>query len=128
MPLNGCDLSLYFNHVFQIVPVDSGHFKVRSEGYAYRVDRPSESGTPEEVISYHWHPHLLGGPEFPHMHVHASGRDKHLARVHFPTGRMSIERLVLFLIREYGAMPTVAGGESLVRENLQRLENAWRWF
>ena len=72
-----------------------GPWKVSTKRYRYRVD--DDAGT--ELVSWHWHP--ASGYRHPHAHV-MSG---HLVGQHLPTGRVSLEAVVRFLIEEMGATP-----------------------
>ena len=69
---------------------DLGPWKVRTEAYRYRIDDSAR----RELISWHWHPIGDSRHTRPHLHV-SEGR---LAGLHLPTGRVSIEGILRFLL------------------------------
>lgn len=73
----------------------SDRWKVSTRAYRYRIDGDGGS----EMASWHWHPEV--GPPRPHAHVQHGP----LAGLHLPTGRVSIEGILRFLIVELGVPP-----------------------
>ena len=59
------------------------------------------------MIAFHWHPTGRGGNiAFPHLHLgRAAGAVDIDPKAHVPTGRVSLEAVVAFLIRELGVRP-----------------------
>jgi len=124
--LAGTDLSFYFEQTFHPVEDESGYFKVRTDAYIYRVDRSVDGDGHEEVVSYHWHPQTTDAILFPHLHIHITS-DPHVNRIHFPTGRMSLERLLLFMIRDYGVKPRREDWSFVLLKNLEDFERRRSW-
>lgn len=102
-------------------------FEVRSSFYRYDVlDRNGG-----EVVVFHWEPGGRSSARTPHLHVPAarpivlpqradsgvSGRRTYLNRLHLPTGRLLVEDVVGFLIRDFAVVPLVAEWESVLAEN-----------
>ena len=125
--LFGTDLYLFFSQNYSLLQSSEGEqeWKVRTEGYFYRVD--DEDGS--EIICYHWHPYrdLV---KYPHMHLKQKGSGitrPELERAHIPTGRISIETVVLFLEREFGVKPRGERWREKVERNLEIFERHRSW-
>ena len=105
VPLKGPrKLALTVHHHYRVVEAEGelGPFKVRSAAYIYAVDDASG----DEVVSYHWHPLTTPDITFAHLHFRRVADEyQELLHGHFPTGRVSIERLVRFLIVELAVEP-----------------------
>ena len=79
--------------------------KARSLSYAYSLSTQGEEDF-EEMLSYQWHPKI--GVTWPHLHLFKPAfgpdgvpfaiADKPFERLHLPTGRVTIERLVGLLL------------------------------
>jgi hypothetical protein len=124
--LAGTKLSLFFSQNYSIVQLSTAEqeWKVKTEGYIYRLD--DESGA--EIISYHWHPNSEY-PRFPHLHLKKGsdvGREE-LKRCHIPTGRVSIESVVEFLIKEFHVIPRYSDWRDVIEENRRRFEIHRTW-
>lgn len=104
---------------FAVVPDPDVGERVRTEGYFYDVAELRELGEEQEIVGYHWNPEAREGePSFPHVHVYG-GRvvdGKHVSKMHLPTGRVSLEAFVRFLITELDVVPLRAGWEDVLRE------------
>lgn len=79
-------------------------WRVSTALYVYEVRTPDG----ERVIAYHWHP-LLEQREhpypFPHLHIGDQAGPSLLAKRHLPTGRVSLEAVVRFLVDELAVEP-----------------------
>ncbi len=106
VPLQGQhSLEFSFLHQYELVEIQAGSrlWTVHSTGYWYQV---RQTNGPEAIAS-HWHPHVGRGLiPFPHLHVGGStapidiGNGKHV-----PTGRVSVEAVIRFLITELHVRP-----------------------
>ena len=88
---------------FRIVPDErfEGEYKVRTEGYAYRAGLSQETG--RFLFAWHWHPDTRPDP---HLHIGVEHPDiEDLPRLHVPTGRVSFEEVIRFLISELDVVP-----------------------
>ena len=125
-PLAGTKLSLFFSQNYSVnrVVVGEPGWKVKTEGYIYRLD--DESGA--EIMSYHWHPSMKY-PKFPHLHLKkgAAVAREELKSSHIPTGRISIESVVEFLIKEFHVMPRYPDWKLAVDENHGLFEKDRTW-
>lgn len=72
---------------------------------AYRYDLWDRDG--REILSYHWHPAARSHVTTPHLHLGmgaASWRPE-LAKAHLPTGRVTLEDVLLLAIQELDVPP-----------------------
>lgn len=92
------DLSFVLVHSFRMVKESARSWHVSTAAYYYRLDDADH----RELISWHWHPDPLPGPGYPHLHLASSAVGKH---AHVPTGRVSIESVLRFLITELDVTP-----------------------
>lgn len=122
--VNGTSFGLYFAQTFSVIRGSSG-WKVRTEAYVYKL---LASGT-HPHIQYHWHPDGDYLKKRPHIHFNArSGVLKRsVSKYHFPTGRMSIEELIRFLIEEEQATPTRSDWSEVLQRNLECFEAYRTW-
>lgn len=77
---------------------------MHNPGYMYSVD--GQDG--RELIAYHWHP--VGASHFkaPHLHIGTPAlapSGVFTAGSHFPTGRLSLERFIRFVITDLRVPP-----------------------
>jgi hypothetical protein len=106
----GGQSSLLFDvvHVFALVKVDPGQWRVSTRMYQYSLLDHDQT----ELLVYHWQPGLgFPGPDYPHLHVSASLRAKinaggqqkdiGLDKRHLVTGRVSLESVVRMLLEEF---------------------------
>ncbi len=100
---------------------ERGPWKVATEAYYHTLE--DEAG--REIVAYHWHPG--NPPDFPHLHVgpgtgaNAGGINK----MHFPTGRVSLESVLRLAIQEFGVKPVRPDWRKVLGETEARYE-AWR--
>lgn len=83
---------------YRIIQKEPGNWGARTTAYYYTID--DEVG---EVISWQWHPET--GNRHPHPHLHMTGQRTEKG-LHTPTGRVSIEAVIRYLIEELGVLPT----------------------
>jgi hypothetical protein len=122
-PLNGSILGLHFSQRYNFYQ-DSGDqlWRVRIRGYIYTVyDLTGEA--PEEIFSYHWHPE--SSVTIPHVHFKKG--EKLITRTHLPTGRVSIESVAEFLIRDMGVKHRRNDWESVIVRNREKFEQYRSW-
>jgi hypothetical protein len=98
---------------------------VRSSGYWYQVRRADGP----EVLAFHWHPAGPGANiPFPHLHLgRALGAIDIDPKAHVPTGRVSLEAVVAFLIRELGVRPLRPDWESVLAANQAAFDTTRTW-
>jgi hypothetical protein len=85
-------------------PVNGWTVSTSSYYYAYTT---SEAQKPE-IIAYHWHPDGEGAFRWPHLHIGAAWtaeRPRFSSHWHVPSGRVPLEHVLRFAIRELGVVP-----------------------
>lgn len=99
----------------------------RSAGYRYQVRQTAGA----EVIAFHRHPTGRGvGIPFPHLHLHlgrALGAIDLGAKAHVPTGRVSLEAVVAFPIRELGVRPLRPDWATILAANQAAFDAKRTW-
>jgi hypothetical protein len=121
--LHGTDLGLFFSQRYTFHQDSTDQlWRVRIRGYFYSVyDRQDERYS--EIFSYQWHPDL----DVKIPHVHFSKGEELIRRTHLPTGRISIESVAEFLIRDLGVRPGRDDWEDLIARNRESFENNRSW-
>lgn len=96
------DLTLWVTHDYNIVEAkddpELGPWKVHSRGYIYLV-----CDGEQPLFAYHWHPKTGFDVHFPHLHMYwlESLGQPEAAKMHFATGRVSLESVIRLLVREF---------------------------
>lgn len=100
-----------------------GPWKVDVTDYLYHLHDHTEA----EVILYHWHPSLTPDNPHPHLHLEVGTRigRKDLLGKHLPTGRVTFEEVLRFLITELHVQPRRPDWAAILDKN-QSLFEAWR--
>ena len=127
-------MSLSAGQVVRIVQVDDpdnprGPYKIQTVQYFYDV----LTSDGQEILSFHWTPEdSPPNRTFPHLHIGSVMLDadahplsKRFSKAHIPTGRVSVEAVVRFIIEECEVEPL----RSSWREILAGSEDAfvqWR--
>lgn len=100
-----------------------GEWKVRTEGYAYRVALSEETGP--FLFAWHWHPNTRPDP---HLHVGADHPEvTELPRLHVPTGRVSFEEVVRFLVTDLRVVPARRDWQETLAETESRFRAFRTW-
>lgn len=88
-----------------------GPWKVSTAAYFYALHDAEQ----RELIAFHWHPETEGQKD-PHLHFYgASNVAAFLEKVHLPTGRISLEQFLRFLIVELKVKPLRNDWEPVLR-------------
>ena len=108
---------LTLHQTYDIVEAGTGRdrYKVSTRGYIYEVH--DKKG---EVVSFHYHPE--SGIDFCHLHLRGVPQFR---GVHFPTGRVAIEEVVLMLIRDFDVRPRRLDYGEVIERNLE-IFRRWR--
>jgi hypothetical protein len=81
---------------------ERGLYRVSTRGYVYEVQ--TDSG--EVVWSYHWHPNSrIIGPHIHLGHTQLAEDAVMTSKVHYPTGRVSLESVIRTCGTEHGVTP-----------------------
>lgn len=123
-PLYGTKFGLHFSQRYEFLQDSRGHqlWKIQTRGYIYTVYDYSEDD-PREIFAYHWHPQQT--VTIPHVHFKRG--EPHISRTHLPTGRISIESVVEFLIRELGVEPGRKDWHAAISRNRDAFEQNRSW-
>lgn len=116
-------LYLSLAHRYRLVSESAKNWHVSTVAYDYRLDDQNK----RELISWHWHPAPLRGPDFPHVHVndHPFGRHAHV-----PTARVSVESILRLLLTDLQVRPRAdhAGDYlAILEESERRFIEYRRW-
>lgn len=111
---------------FRIIEDDrfEGEWRVRTDSYAYTASFSPEIWR-QFFIGWHWHPQRRPGP---HMHVNARNRlagDLHTH--HVPSGRVSFEEVVRYLIEEVRVRPRQANWADVIGDTERRFRAFRSW-
>jgi hypothetical protein len=90
-------IQLLLGHQFRVVKDGRSSWHVSTVAYRYHL----LDAAGQELIGWHWHPGV--GTDRPHLHVPADPIGRHL---HAPTGRVSIEAVLWFLLTDLDVKPT----------------------
>jgi hypothetical protein len=123
---NGQVLKLELAHRYTVTEGDyeRGPWKVSTVEYIYEVADESD----EPIARFHWHSvSAQPGDEvrWPHVHVHGDRAALTLHKLHLPTGRVSIESVVRFLIDDFDVVPVRANWDAILREREEAFKR-WR--
>ena len=76
------------------------------EDCSYRFSLSSNPGGEQKwVFRYDYSLNPEENVPYAHLHLNADRDGKQLQRIHFPTGRISIEQIIAHLIIEHGVQP-----------------------
>ena len=118
------DLHLRYRHQYRIVEAegDRGPWKVTTVKYSYGLEADGR-----EIVSFQWHPDGASSMTEPHLHLGAGAEIglEPLAGAHVPTGRVSIEDVLLFAIQDLKAEPKRDDWDVVLRDGKQKHEQ-WR--
>ncbi len=103
------------NQHFHIEPFE-GQYKVRTDGYIYRLARREDPGG--ALIAWHWHPDVRPDP---HIHVDA------FPEQHIPTGRVTFESVLAFLLGDLQVRPRMNDWREVLgeTEELHKKYRTW---
>jgi hypothetical protein len=122
--------SLYLTIVQTFRTVETGDgFRVSTTSYIYEL-LVKHGQELETIAEFHWHPNEE--VEWPHVHVKGNSAEGALDRKHFPTGRLSLEDFIRFLMRDFDVRAIVTHAtqkEILTRNKREFVANAsWLYY
>lgn len=133
------ELLFRFAHLYTVVhlPDDAQHgpYNVSTSFYQYRILDLNEN----EIVVYDWAPTGISPIRTPHLHLPAartiilsqrpgSRLEQHktyLGDLHFPTGRIHLEDIVEFPIREFQTDTLRDDWEEVLRANREAQNRGW---
>ena len=117
----GKELTLIFSLLLEPVPFETTQWRMTTRRYDYTIVH--DSG--DLVFGWHWHPESKRSRvTYPHIHVPSAGRYR---TRHIPTGRISLEDVVLFGIDDLGVAGTYPTAREVVSEvhARHRIDRTW---
>jgi hypothetical protein len=113
-------LRLAHEYIVREAEGEIGPWKVSTRGWIY--DIADADGTP--IVAFHWHPDR-GRATWPHIHAYGDHPSVYLDKLHPPTGRVSIEAVVRFLINDLDVVPLKEDWEQILARR-EAAFIAWR--
>lgn len=115
---NGQALRLEVFHRFIVTRAENerGSWSARTVEYVYEVADSRD----EPIAAFHWHPENSGRVTRPHVHVHGNHDTVDLHKLHLPTGRVSLEAIVRFLIEDLDVIPRRPDWDAIVERHETR--------
>ena len=125
---NGQSLKLEIIHRYTVVPAEGqrGPWAVTTAEYIYDVVDEAD----DPIAAFHWHPlDARVGDEmrWPHLHAYGVHPSLTLHRLHLPTGRVSIEAVVRFLIEDLDVIPRRQDWNSILDRHEQAFRGSRTW-
>jgi hypothetical protein len=80
-----------------------------------------------DILEFHWHPKNSGRATWPHIHAYGTHESEELHKLHPPTGRVSIEAVVRFLIEDLDVVPRRADWRAVLERNEQLFRERRTW-
>ena len=115
---------LVFRFSLQLEPLsDDGVWRMSTRRYDFTIW--TKTRVPTMVFGWHWHPASKQSKVvYPHLHVPSALSHK---SKHIPTGRLSLEDIVMFGFDELGVIPTVENALAIVNEtrDLHKQHRSW---
>jgi hypothetical protein len=100
-----------------------GERKVNTLEYSHIVGE--DENVERQLFSWEWDP--TGWP-YPHVHVdRGQAAAKGFGKLHVPTGRVFLEQVVAFLVRDLGVVPQRDDWEELLGANVRRVSRFATW-
>lgn len=126
--VDGAGEDLYLQAIQQVqLRVLDGRYSVSTKHYVYQIQDTPET----KVLGWHYHPEDPVSPiPYPHLQMFRSAQEKwyrHLKKKHIPTGRVSAERVVEFLITELDVQPANLKWQSVIERTERNFEERKTW-
>lgn len=100
-------------------------WRTQTAAYSYAIDDAEGN----ELLAYHWHPQARSAVTTPHLHVRVGAEIAGVSihKVHLPTGRISIEQVVLLAIEDLGVQPRKDDWEGVLTQSQRDFEVSRTW-
>jgi hypothetical protein len=115
------DYALDVSQNYVVIPYKTGKEKYRVSTRAYSYVIEDRAGV--EVLAYQWHPKGQSHITEPHLHVHCGP----LESTHLPTGRISLEDLLIYLIDEMRARPVRDNWRDVLKQTREAFKKNKSW-
>lgn len=100
-----------------------GPWRASTRAYTYAV--MEDNDTQREIVAYHWHPGEQGFGE-PHLHI-PDHPNTYMEHAHIPSGRVSLEAFVWFLIREFKVKAHLSGYRGILEQSETQFRRFRSW-
>jgi hypothetical protein len=124
----GNGLRLEIRHRFTVERTDGSRepWRVSTAEYVYEVADERD----DLIAAWHWHPATVEQEDrahWPHVHAYGDRETMTLHKLHLPTGRVSIEALVRFLIDDLDVTPRRTDWRAIINrhEAIFQSERTW---
>ena len=119
-------LELRHRYVIAVSEGERGPWTVSTAEYIYEIADKSD----EPIAAFHWHPTTAqAGDEvhWPHVHAYGARDTLTLHKLHLPTGRVSIEAVVRFLIEDLDVVPRRDDWSAILDRHEQAFRASRTW-
>lgn len=116
------ELRFSLAHNYKVTQTDGG-WTVHTQGYTYQF----ELDDGQEIVIYHYDPRSASKVKTPHLHVRGLDKPFDLGKAHFPTGRVSIEEVLRFAVRELGVRPRATNWQTILEETERAFHEKKTW-
>jgi hypothetical protein len=128
IPLGGPHaVGIFLSHQYAVVPVGTagGSWRVHSRDNIYELTI-AEGRT---LLRYDWHPDsdIEGGVLYPHLHLRCHVEPVNLTHAHLPTGRVALEAVIRFALRDLEVPPQRSDWADVLDRNEQAFIAARTW-
>ncbi|GAC1436248.1 MAG: hypothetical protein NVS1B11_20300 [Terriglobales bacterium] len=124
------DLFLYIGQTLQVIQQSDKSWKLRTGAYRYRI-QGSQGLEDEDCLRWEYVGREKRENKYCRHHLHLQGaytlgprRTIPLSKVHIPTGWVTVEEIVRFLITELNVKPKEEAWEECLRES-EELFSQW---
>jgi hypothetical protein len=118
-------IRLGLSHTYSVVETEGerGFWRVSTAGWIYELADSDDN----LIVAFHWHPGGHGRMTWPHIHAYGTHESEELHKLHPPTGRVSIESVVRFLIEDLGVIPRRASWRAILERNEHLFRERRTW-
>lgn len=124
-PTDGMQFGASFNFTFSLIlehTLKAGEQRMTTRRYTYSIIK---AGTQDRIFAWHWHPESKSSRvKYPHVHV---PQGSPYSTRHVPTGRITLEDVILFGFDELGVGPSVPEAVRIITEvrDKHKLHRGW---
>ncbi|MGH9656463.1 MAG: hypothetical protein ACRD6B_23730 [Bryobacteraceae bacterium] len=117
--------ALIFDQFYRVLLMPDETYRVKTQSYTYEIE---DEATRHELFAFHWEPH--SAIAFPHLHIGFGLRGHDLPidnKAHIPSGRVALEDVVLFAIRELKVKSLRVDWEEIIGRARERFFEHRSW-
>lgn len=109
-------------HQYEVTEGKTG-WEVHTRAYTYQL----QVADGQEIVIYHYDPRPGSKVKTPHLHVRGLEKPFFLGKVHFPTGRVSLEAVLRCAIEELGVQPQRSDWKAVLEETEGEFQSKKSW-